>query len=96
MSKLPILAAALGLAAGVAVTRHAHEAPSSPWWDGRVGTTPLRRSDLPVGATVAFVLARTLRKRGYRGAAGVLRGLGLGAALGAVGTGLADPLPQPA
>ncbi|PZS20000.1 MAG: hypothetical protein DLM57_02785 [Pseudonocardiales bacterium] len=94
MSKLPIMAAALGLAAGVAVTRHAHESPSSPWWDERVGSTPLRRSDLPVGGTLAFVAARSLRRRGHRGTAGVVRGLGLGAALGAVGTGLLDPLPS--
>ncbi|MCW2648531.1 MAG: hypothetical protein QOD31_3160 [Pseudonocardiales bacterium] len=93
MRKSPIIAAALGLAAGVAVTRHAHEAPSSPWWDGRVGTTPLRRSDLPLGGVAALLLARRLRKAGRRGAARTVTGLGLGAALGAVGTGLMDPLP---
>jgi hypothetical protein len=93
MSKAPIIAAALGLAAGVAVTRHAHEAPASPWWNGRVGTSPLRRSDLPLGGAVALLLARRLRKAGRRGAARTVAGLGLGAALGAVGTGLLDPLP---
>jgi hypothetical protein len=93
MSKAPIIAAALGLAAGVAVTRRAHESPSSPWWDGRVGSTPLRRSDLPVGGVVALLLARRLRKAGRRGTARTVAGLGLGAALGAVGTGLMDPLP---
>ncbi|PZS36151.1 MAG: hypothetical protein DLM58_02405 [Pseudonocardiales bacterium] len=90
-----VIAAALGLAAGVAVTRHAHESPSSPWWDGRVGATPLRRSDLPMGGAVALVLARLLRKAGRRGTARAVTGLGLGAALGAVGTGLLDPLPSP-
>ncbi|MEP7020643.1 MAG: hypothetical protein ABI808_08330 [Pseudonocardiales bacterium] len=90
-----VIAAALGLAAGVAVTRHAHESPSSPWWDGRVADTPLRRSDLPLGGAVALVLARLLRKAGRRGSARVVTGLGLGAALGAVGTGLLDPLPNP-
>lgn len=95
MSKLPVIAAAVGLAAGVAVTRHAHEAPSSPWWDERVGSTQLRRSDLPMGGTVAFVLASGLRRIGARGAARAVRGLGVGAALGAVGTGLMDPLPKP-
>jgi hypothetical protein len=93
MKKTPIIAAALGLTVGVAVTRHAHEAPASPWWDGRVGSTPLRRSDLPVGGVVALLLARRLRKGGRRGAARTVTGLGLGAALGAVGTGLMDPLP---
>jgi hypothetical protein len=63
MRKSPIIAAALGLAAGVAVTRHAHEAPSSPWWDGRVGTTPLRRSDLPLGGVAALLLPADCARR---------------------------------
>lgn len=95
MKRVPLIAAALGLAAGVAVTRHAHESPSSPWWDERVGATPLRRSDLPLGGAVALLLARRLRKSGHRGTARTVAGLGLGAALGAVGTGLMDPLPAP-
>ncbi|MDT4982052.1 MAG: hypothetical protein QOG07_3931, partial [Pseudonocardiales bacterium] len=36
---------------------------------------------------------RRLRKAGRRGAARTVTGLGLGAALGAVGTGMMDPLP---
>jgi len=96
MSKIPIIAVALGAAAGVAVTRHAHEAPAAPWWDERVGSTPLRRSDLPLGGAGAFLLARSLRTRGHRRTAAAVAGLGLGAALGAVGTGLLDPLPPPA
>ena len=95
MKKIPIIAAGLGVAAGVAVTRHAHEAPVSPWWDERVGSTQLRRCDMPVGGTLALVLARRQRKHGRRRTAGILGGLGLGAALGAVGTGLLDPLPPP-
>ncbi|MDQ2748743.1 MAG: hypothetical protein M3Y44_04330 [Actinomycetota bacterium] len=94
MSKAPIVAAVLGLAAGVVVTRHAHEAPASPWWDGRVGGSTLRRSDLPLGGVAALLLARGLRKAGRRGAARTVTGLGLGAAVGAVGTGLMDPLPS--
>lgn len=90
---MSIIATGLGAAAGVAVTRHAHASPVSPWWDERVGSTPLRRSDLPMGGTVALVLSRSLRKRGCRRTARLLGGLGVGAALGAVGTGLLDPLP---
>jgi hypothetical protein len=93
MTKLPIIAAGIGLAAGVAVTRHAHERALSPWWDQRVGSTPLRRSDLPLGGVAALLVARALHRRGHRGAARTVAGLGLGAALGALGTGLADPLP---
>lgn len=90
MSKSPLIAAALGLAAGIAVTRHAHSDPSSPWWDERTGSTSLRHSDLPVGGTIALLIAFVLRRRRV---AATVAGLGIGAALGAVGTGLMDPLP---
>lgn len=84
---------ALGLGGGVAVTLNAHRHPSSPWWDVRVGSTRLRRSDLPVVGTIALATASVLRSSGHRSAARALAGLGLGAALGATGTGLAEPLP---
>lgn len=91
---MPVIAAAAGLAAGVAVTRQAHRDPISPWWDVRVGSTRLRRSNLPVGGTLALLFALVLRGRGRPRAAAVMAGLGVGAAAGAVGTGLADPLPR--
>lgn len=87
------VAAGLGLAAGVAVTRRAHLDPISPWWDRRVGATRLRRSNLPMGGALALLTAAALRGSGRSGAAAVAAGLGLGAAAGAVGTGLTDPLP---
>lgn len=89
------LATAAGLGAAIAVTQHAHTDPISPWWNERVATTNLRRSDLPVGGTVLALVALRLRLKGRRRTARVIAGLALGAALGAVGTGLADPLPAP-
>ncbi len=88
-----LAAAVAGLAAGVKVTRHSHVSPSSPGWARRVGGTRLRRSDLPVGGTLALLVALVLKLVGLGGAAAVVGALGVGAALGAVGTGLADPLP---
>ena len=88
-----VVAAVAGLAAGVVVTRHSHRSPSSPGWAQPVGRTRLRRSDLPVGGTLALVVALVLQLAGQSDAAIVVAGLGVGAALGAVGTGLADPLP---
>jgi len=88
-----LAAAAAGLAAGIKVTRRSHVAPSSPGWAERVGRTRLRRSDLPVGGTLALLVAAGLQLAGQSGAALVVAGLGAGAAVGAVGTGLADPLP---
>jgi hypothetical protein len=84
---------ALGLGAGIAVTRRAHRAPSSPGWDRRVGRSRLRRSDLPLGGTAALVVAGVLRGAGWPRAAQAVTAVGLGAAAGAVGTGLAEPLP---
>lgn len=90
---IALAAVVLGLAAGIVVTRHSHRSPSSPGWAERVGNTRLRRSDLPVGGTLALVVALVLQLVGQSGAALVVAGLGVGAAVGAVGTGLADPLP---
>lgn len=90
----PAIAAAAGLAAGVAVTRRAHRDPISPWWDVRVGSTRFRRSNLPVGGTLALLAATVLRKAGRLRAGAIVAGLGVGAGLGAVGTGLVDPLPR--
>jgi hypothetical protein len=81
------------LAAGIAVTRRAHRQPSSPGWAKRVGNTRLRRSDLPVGGTAALIVATGLVLGGRRDAAVIVSGLGLGAAVGVVGTGLVEPLP---
>lgn len=93
MALVAAAAAAAGLTAGVAVTRHSHRSPSSPGWALRVGRTRLRRSDMPVGGTLALRAAVVLRATGRSGPASVVAALGAGAALGAVGTGLADPLP---
>jgi len=65
----------------------------SPGWAQRVGTTPLRRSDLPVGGTFALAIASALSATGKQEAALAVAALGLGAAVGALGTGLLDPLP---
>jgi hypothetical protein len=81
-----------GLGAGVAVTLRAHRAPVSAWWDERVGRSRLRRSDLPVGGTAALLAAVALHRAGRRPAALAATALGLGAAAGALGTGLAEPL----
>jgi hypothetical protein len=87
-----IVAATFGLTLGVAVTRRAHRHPSSPAWAARVGSSRLRRADLPVGGTSALVVAGVLRRAGRSKAALIVAALGLGATLGAVGTGLAEPL----
>jgi hypothetical protein len=94
MRRLPVLGAAVGLGAGVAVTQHAHRDPIAPWWNERVGASNLRRSDLPVGGTVLALVALRLRVGGHRRSARVVAGIAVGAAVGAVGTGLADPLPS--
>src|ERR1035438_1512377 len=84
---------AIGMGAGVAVTRHAHRAPASPWWDQRAGRSRLRRSDLPAGGTAALLVAAVLRRTGQRRAARAVAALGIGAAVGALATGFSDPLP---
>ena len=86
--------AALGLGAGVAVTRHAHRVPASPWWDQRVGQSKLRHSDLPAGGAVALLTAAVLHATGQRRAALAVAALGIGAAAGALGTGFAEPHPS--
>jgi hypothetical protein len=86
--------AVAGAAAGVAVTLHAHRKPVSAWWDQRAGHSTLRRSDLPVGGTAALLAAAALRAAGRPRAALALSALGIGAAAGAVGTGVAEPLPR--
>jgi hypothetical protein len=86
---------AIGAAAGVAVTRHAHRAPASPWWDQRAGRSRLRRSDLPAGGTAALLVAAILRGTGQRRAAQAATALGIGAAAGALATGFLEPLPPP-
>ncbi len=93
MRIFPLLAAGAGLGAGVAVTRNAHAKPLSPWWDARVGTSGLRRSDLPVGGAFAALVAARQLMKGRRRLAAVALGLAVGSAAGAVGTGLMDPLP---
>lgn len=97
MGKRPMLgmaaASAVGLAAGVAITRHAHRRPITPGWAKRVGRTRFRRANLPVGGTLVLLVAAALHRAGRTRAAHVVAALGLGAAAGPVATGLADPLP---
>ncbi len=90
--KNQILLVALGVATGVVVTLRAHRAPTSPGWAKRVGNTRLRRSDLPVGFTAALLTALGLRSAGKNTAARLVAAWGVGAGIGAVGTGLAEPL----
>ena len=80
---------AAGLAAGIKVTRDLHSDPDAGKWGDRLGSTRLRYANLPVGGTIAIVVALLLPKR----AAGPARALGAGAVVGAVGWGIVDPLP---
>ena len=48
---------------------------------------------LPVGGAAALLVAAVLRGTGQRRAALAVTALGIGAAAGAIGTGLAEPLP---
>lgn len=85
-----------GLGAGVVVTRRAHRVPVSPWWDQRVGHSRFRRSDLPAGGSAALIVAAVLAGAGQRSAAVAVAAVGVGAAVGAVVTGVSEPLPPPA
>jgi hypothetical protein len=86
--------AVVGAVAGVAVTRHAHRRPASPWWDQRVGNSILRRSDLPVGGAAAVLAAAVIAATGHHRVALAVFAVGVGAAVGAVATGFAEPLPR--
>jgi hypothetical protein len=83
------LAFAIGLAAGIVVTRRLHNDPEAGRWGERIGSTRLRYANIPVGGTIALTLSTVLPDR----LADPVRALGAGALLGAVGWGLADPLP---
>lgn len=85
------LAAAAGLAAGIAVTRRLHDDPDAGRWGRRLGRTRFRYANLPVGGTVALAVSRFMPGALAR----PVVALGLGALLGAVGWGLVDPLPPP-
>jgi hypothetical protein len=78
-----------GLGAGIVVTHRLHGDPDAGLWGERLGPTNLRYANLPVGGTIAIALSTLLADRPAR----VVRALGVGATLGAVGWGLADPLP---
>jgi hypothetical protein len=78
-----------GLGAGIVVTHRLHEDPDAGRWGERLGPTNLRYANLPVGGTIAIALSSVLPD----GPARIVRGLGIGATLGAVGWGFADPLP---
>ena len=84
-----VLAFAAGLAAGLKVTSDLHSDPDAGKWGERLGSTRLRYANLPVGGTIAIAVSLLLPKR----AAGPVRALGAGAVVGAVGWGIADPLP---
>jgi hypothetical protein len=82
---------AAGLGAGVRVTRRLHEAPDAGRWGERVGGTRLRYANIPVGGMIALAVAIVAPDR----VTGMIRALGLGALVGAVGYGFVDPLPPP-
>lgn len=86
---IPSLAFAAGLGAGIAVTRRLHGDPDAGRWGERMGRTRLRFANLPVGGTIAIVASSFLPHR----PAVAVRALGAGALVGAVGWGVADPLP---
>src|ERR1035437_2446101 len=58
-------------------------------WGERLGKTRLRFANLPVGGTIAIALSMVLPSR----VAVPVRALGVGALVGAVGWGIARPLP---
>jgi hypothetical protein len=78
-----------GLAAGIVVTKGLHEDPNAGHWGERLGTTNFRQANLPVGGTI-LLSASLFAPIGTRR---LLRALGFGALLGAVGYGVVDPLP---
>lgn len=82
------------LAVAIGVTRSIHRRdPARDPWARRLGATRLRRGDLPVGGTVAAVLALVALVAGAEQVAGWCAAAAAGMTLGAVGTGLADLLP---
>ena len=87
--RLTVPAFAAGLAAGLKVTSDLHSSPDAGKWGNRLGSTRLRYANLPLGGTVAIVIALLLPAR----VAKPVRALGVGAVVGAVGWGVADPLP---
>jgi hypothetical protein len=80
---------AVGLTAGIKVTRRLHEDPDAGRWGQRFGHSRFRYANLPVGGTLALVCSLVMPAR----SAGPIRALGLGALAGAVGYGVFDPLP---
>jgi hypothetical protein len=89
---LACAAFAAGAALGIVVTRGLHRNPAKRFWNTRLGNTPWRRANLPVGGTIAAVVAGVLAACGLPSAAFVVGALGLGMAAGAIGVGLMDPL----
>lgn len=85
-----VAAFAAGLAAGIKVTSDLHSSSDAGKWGERLGSTRLRYANLPVGGTIAIVVSLVLPAR----VAGPARALGAGAVAGAVGWGIADPLPR--
>lgn len=81
------------LAAAIAVTRRSHRHPARPWWAGRLGRTGLRRADLPMVGVLVGAVAVVLAAARRPAAAGQLAALAVGAGVGALATGLVDPLP---
>lgn len=89
----PRTTALVGLVGGIVVTANAHRNPSSPGWVEPVGGTRLRRVDLPLVGTLSFIASLLLRRSGKSQWARSVLGLAIGSTVGAVGTGLAEPLP---
>lgn len=90
---LSLVALAAGLALGIVVTRGLHGNPRKVFWNTRLGSSSWRRANLPVGGTLAAIVATLLFALGRAEAATITSALGVGMALGAIGIGMRDPLP---
>lgn len=93
VTKAQLAAFGAGLGAGIYVTKKLHQ--SNGFWARPIPVPGLRRyrmADLPVGGTLAVGAA--LLTRHDPTLSHILLSAGAGMTVGAVGTGLADPLPK--
>lgn len=86
-----ILATLAGTALGVVVTVRLHA--TSTGWGRRLGRTRFRRANLPVGGTIAALLAVVAHRAGSRELVGPLVAAAAAMAVTAIGWRYVDPLP---